>query len=89
MNGDYPMTEQEIEKEIAMCKATAPANARIVPITWLPPIDPVRIAFTAREKVKCSSRYLAQERLLVEAERALATRQNGHLGKLADRRVNK
>ena len=40
MNGDYPMTEQEIEKEIAVCKATAPANARIVPITWLPPIDP-------------------------------------------------
>lgn len=29
-----------------------------------------------------------EERLLVEAERALATRQNGHLDKLADGRVN-
>jgi hypothetical protein len=35
-----PMTEQEIEREIAVPKANAPANAKIVPITWLPPIDP-------------------------------------------------
>jgi hypothetical protein len=36
MNGDYPMMAG---KKIAMCKATAPANTRIVPITWLPLID--------------------------------------------------
>ncbi len=29
-----------------------------------------------------------EERLLLDAERALATRQNGHLDKLADGRVN-
>lgn len=36
-----PMTDREIEKEIARRRANAPANARIVPITWLAPIDPV------------------------------------------------
>jgi hypothetical protein len=34
-----PMTEEQIEKEIAVRKASAPANAQLVPITWLPPID--------------------------------------------------
>jgi hypothetical protein len=41
MTEDYlPMTEEEIEKAVAARKATAPANARIVPMTWLPPDDP-------------------------------------------------
>jgi hypothetical protein len=35
-----PMTEDEIEREIAVRGANAPANARIVPITWLSPSDP-------------------------------------------------
>ncbi len=39
MNGVYPMTEQEIEKEIGLRKAGAPANARIVLVTWLSPSD--------------------------------------------------
>jgi hypothetical protein len=30
-----PMTDQHIEREISLRKADAPANARIVPITWL------------------------------------------------------
>jgi len=30
-----PMTDQQIEREISLRKADAPANARIVPITWL------------------------------------------------------
>ena len=30
-----PMTDREIEKGIAALKANAPANARIIPITWM------------------------------------------------------
>ena len=35
-----PMTDEEIEKEIAARRANAPENARIIPVTWLPPSDP-------------------------------------------------
>ena len=35
-----PMTKQQIEKEITVRKANAPANARIVPMTCLAPSDP-------------------------------------------------
>ena len=35
-----PMTDEEIEKEISALRANVPANARIVPMTWLPLIDP-------------------------------------------------
>ena len=36
MNEDcQPMTEQEMENGIAALRASSPANARIVPVTWL------------------------------------------------------
>jgi len=43
MTGDgHPMTDRETEREIEALRAKgAPANARIVPITWLPSIDPL------------------------------------------------
>ena len=34
------MTDEEIEKEIAERRVNAPANARIIPMSWLPPTDP-------------------------------------------------
>lgn len=43
MTGDgHPITDRETEHEIGALRAKgAPANARIVPITWLPSIDPL------------------------------------------------
>jgi hypothetical protein len=43
MTGDgHPITDRETEREIGALRAKgAPANARIVPITWLPSIDPL------------------------------------------------
>src|SRR6266446_8459774 len=43
ITGDgHPMTDRETEREIEALRAKgAPANARIVPITWLPSIDPL------------------------------------------------
>jgi hypothetical protein len=35
-----PMTEQQIDREIRVRRPSAPANAKIVPITWLRPTDP-------------------------------------------------
>ena len=35
-----PMTDEEIEKGIAAFRANAPANARIISMSWLPPVDP-------------------------------------------------
>jgi membrane protein DedA with SNARE-associated domain len=53
------------------------------PLGWL------ALAATATGAYLLWSFYKTHEgRLLVEAERALATNENGHLGKLADRRVN-
>ena len=41
MTEDFePMTDREIEREIAVRRASAPANAQIIPMTWLPPSDP-------------------------------------------------
>ena len=36
-----PMTDEEIEKGIVALRANTPANARIIPMTWLSPIDPM------------------------------------------------